>query len=82
MLTTIRRLGNSRGILIPKPLLKQAGLEDQAEILVEGNTLILRRPRKATRQGWADASKEIAARSEDRMALPDFANEADADWTW
>ncbi len=82
MLTTIRRLGNSRGILIPKPLLKQAGLEDQAEILVEGNTLILRRPRKATRQGWADASKEIAARGEDRVALPDFANEADTDWTW
>lgn len=82
MLTTIRRFGNSRGILIPKPLLKQAGLEDQAEILVEGNTLILRRPRKAARQGWADASKEIAARGEDHMALPDFANEADMDWTW
>ena len=82
MLTTIRRLGNSRGILIPKPLLKQAGLEDQAEILVEGNTLILRRPRKVPRQGLAEASKEIAARGEDRLVLGDFANEADADWTW
>ncbi len=51
MLTTIRRLGNSRGILIPKPLLEQAGLEDQAEILVEGNTLVLRRPRKARSSG-------------------------------
>jgi antitoxin MazE len=82
MLTTIRRLGNSRGILIPKPLLAQAGLVDQAEILVEGNTLILRRPRKAPRQGWAEASKEIAAHGEDRLALPDFANDADEDWTW
>ena len=82
MLTTIRRLGNSRGILIPKPLLKQAGLEDQAEILVEGNTLIVRRPKKVPRQGWAEASKEIAARGEDRLALGDFANEADADWEW
>ncbi len=50
MLIAIRRLGNSRGILIPKPLLKQAGLEDQAEILVEGNTLIVRRPKPAPRQ--------------------------------
>jgi antitoxin MazE len=82
MLTTIRRLGNSRGILIPKPLLKQAGLEDQAEILVEGNTLIVRRPKKVPRQGWAEAAKEIAARSEDKLVWPDFANEADADWTW
>ena len=82
MLTTIRRLGNSRGILIPKPLLKQAGLEDQAEILVEGNTLIVRRPKKVPRQGWAEASKGITARGEDRLVLPDFANEADAEWTW
>ena len=82
MLTTIRRLGNSRGILIPKPLLKQAGLEDQAEILVEGYALIVRRPKPAPRAGWAEASKEIAARGEDRLVLGDFANEADEDWTW
>ncbi len=82
MLTKIRRLGNSRGILIPKPLLKEAGLEDQAEILVEGNTLVVRRPKKVPRQGWAEASKEIAARGEDRLVLGDFANEADKDWTW
>lgn len=82
MLTTIRRLGNSRGILIPKPLLEQAGLVGQAEILVDGNTLVLRKPRKAPRQGWAEAAKEIAARGEDRLVLPDFANEADADWKW
>jgi len=82
MLTPIRRLGNSRGILIPKPLLKQAGLENEAEILLEGNTLILRRPKGTPRQGWAEASKAIVARSEDKLLIPDFANEADADWTW
>jgi len=82
MLTKIRKLGNSRGVLIPKPLLKQAGLVDQAEILVEGNTLVLRQPKKAPRQGWAEAAKEIAKRGEDNLVLGDFANEADADWTW
>src|ERR1039457_4765489 len=41
MLTTIRRLGNSQGILIPKPLLQQVGLEDQAELRVEGDSLVL-----------------------------------------
>jgi antitoxin MazE len=82
MLTKIRRLGNSRGILIPKPLLKQAGLEDQAEILIEGNTLVLRKPRKAPRQGWAEDSKRLAAHGEDKLVWPEFANEADVDWTW
>jgi len=82
MLTKIRKLGNSRGVLIPKPLLEQAGLEDQAEILIEGNTLVLRRPKRAPRQGWAEDSKRIAARGEDALVWPEFANEADADWTW
>lgn len=82
MLTTIRRLGNSRGILIPKPLLEQTGLEDKAEILVEGNTLILRRPKSVPRRGWAEASKALAACGDDKLVWPEFANEADADLTW
>jgi antitoxin MazE len=82
MLTTIRRIGNSRGILIPKPLLKQAGLEDQAEILVEGNTLVVRRPKNAPRQGWTEDSKRLSASDDDALAWPEFANEADADWSW
>ena len=82
MLTKIRRMGNSRGLLIPKPLLEQVGLEEQAELLVEGNTLVVRRPKTLPRGGWAEASREIAARGEDSLAWPEFANEADADLKW
>jgi len=52
MLTTIRRLGNSQGILIPKPLLQQIGLVDEAEMRVEGDALVLRRPKNAPRSDW------------------------------
>ena len=82
MLTTIRRLGYSQGILIPKPLLKQVGLEDQAEMLVEGDALVLRRPKPSPRSGWAEASRHLAARADDALVLPEFANEADADLKW
>jgi len=82
MLIPIRRVGNSRGILIPKPLLTQAGLEDQAEILVEGNTLIVRKPQSAPRSGWAEASRQLAMSGDDALVLPEFSNEADADLKW
>jgi antitoxin MazE len=82
MLTTIRRLGNSQGILIPKPLLQQVGLVDQAEMLVEGDALVLRRPKRMPREGWAEACKEMAARGEDALVLPEFANEGDVDLKW
>jgi antitoxin MazE len=82
MLTTIRRLGNSQGILIPKPLLQQVGLTDQADLQVEGDALVLRRPQAKPREGWAEASKAIAAAGDDALVLPGFANEADATLKW
>jgi antitoxin MazE len=82
MLTTIRRVGNSQGILIPKPLLQQVGLVDQAEMRVEGDALVLRRPKAATRAGWAEASKSLAAAGDDGLVMPEFSNEGDADLKW
>ncbi len=82
MLIPIRRLGNSRGILIPKPLLKQVGFSDEVEVQVEGSTLILRKPAAPPRAGWADASKRVAELGDDALVLPDFENEADQELTW
>jgi antitoxin MazE len=78
MLAKIRRLGNSQGILIPK----QVGLVDHAEMSVEGDALVLRRPKAAPRTGWAESSRKLAAAGDDALALPEFANEADAEWKW
>ncbi len=36
MITTpLRKLGNSQGVLIPKPVLAQVGMTDHAELSVE-----------------------------------------------
>jgi antitoxin MazE len=82
MITSIRRLGNSQGILIPKPLLQQIGLVDEAEMTVEGNALVIRRPNPAPRAGWAEAARQIAAHGDDTLVLGDFANEGDAELVW
>lgn len=82
MKIAIRRMGNSQGVIIPKPLLAQVGLEDEAEIAVEKNCIVLRRPRDKAREGWSEASRRIAAAGEDRLVWPEFGNEADADLEW
>jgi antitoxin MazE len=82
MLTTIRRFGNSHGVLIPKPLLKQVGLMDQAEMFVKGTTLVLRPLKAPPRSGWAEASQKLAAQADDTLVLPDFANEGDSELRW
>jgi antitoxin MazE len=82
MLTTIRRLGNSQGVLIPKPFLQQVGLVDQAEMSVEGETLVLRKPQAHPRSGWAEASRKLAALGDDALVMPEFANEEDRKLAW
>jgi antitoxin MazE len=55
----IRQIGNSRGVVIPKAILEQVGFEDEADLIIEGNKLVLSKPKKNPREGWAEASKAI-----------------------
>ena len=82
MKTTIRRMGNSQGVIIPKPLLAQVGLEGEAEMVVEKGAIVIRKPKTLAREGWAQASKRIGASRGTALAWPEFANEADADLKW
>lgn len=82
MKTAIRRMGNSQGVIIPKPVLAQVGLEDEAEMVVEKDCIVLRRPQNKARAGWAEASRKIAAQGDDELVWPAFANEGDADLQW
>ena len=82
MKAVIRKMGNSQGVLIPKPLLAQVGLEGEAEMLVEDGALVLRRPRRTVRRGWAEASKALAESGDDRLTWPEFANAGDAKLKW
>lgn len=82
MRAAIHRIGNSRGVILPKALLAQLGLTDEVEMEIERDAVVLRKPRKAVREGWAEASKAIAAAGEDALIWPEFANEDDALLEW
>lgn len=61
------RIGNSRGIRIPKPLIKQCGLENTVELHVERSRIIIA-PAQSRREGW-DKAFRAAANSEDELLL-------------
>lgn len=70
-----KRLGNSRGVIIPKPLLAQVGLTDEAEMKVENGAIVLRPATRPPREGWAEASRAIAADEDESLVWPELANE-------
>ena len=82
MKVAIRRMGNSQGILIPKPILAQLGLEDEVEMEVKDDALIIRKPRKQARVGWGDASKAVAQAGDDTLVMGEFGNADDSELTW
>jgi antitoxin MazE len=75
-------MGNSQGVIIPKPVLIQLGLDSEAEMSIERDAIVLRRPRKSVREGWAKASKAIAASGDDGLVWPEFGNAEDSEMAW
>lgn len=82
MKIAIRRMGNSRGVIIPKPILAHVGLETEAEMVVEKGAIVLRKPAARVRAGWAEASRRLAKVGDDALAWPEFGNESDKDLRW
>ncbi len=65
MKSKLVRIGNSRGVRLPKPLIEQAGLADQVELRVREGAIIIS-PAKGPRDGWAEAAKQLRERQEDK----------------
>lgn len=82
MRTVIRKMGNSRGVIIPKPLLTQVGLEDEAVMTIEDDALVLRPVQRSSREGWAEASRCLVEHGDDALAWPEFSNADDEHLTW
>ena len=80
--TRIVRIGNSRGIRIPKTLLDQADLPDEVELHAEPGRLVVQAVRHA-RSGWATAAKRMRARDEDHLLDEPTSTKFDRqDWKW
>jgi antitoxin MazE len=82
MKIAIRKMGNSQGVIIPKPVLAQLGLEGEAEMSIERDAIVLRKPRKSVREGWAEASRALAASTDDGLVWPEFGNSEDSELVW
>jgi antitoxin MazE len=80
--TRIVKIGNSKGIRVPKMLLEHAQLPDEVELEAEHGRLIVRAARGA-RAGWSDAAKSMRARGDDRLLDASTASQFDdKEWQW
>ena len=75
--TRIVRIGNSRGIRVPKVVLDEAQLPEEVELHAEPGRLIV------PRMGWAHAARAMAKQKDDRLLDEPTATRFDGpEWEW
>jgi len=84
MKTHLIKIGNSRGIRIPKPLLDQAGIKDDVELEIDKSRIIIY-PISHPRADWEDAFKAMAQQGDDALIDGDDSishSWDDEEWHW
>lgn len=75
------RIGNSRGVRIPKRVLDQCQISDAVELRVEERHIILEPIDKKPRDGWLAAAAQMHETGDDSPLLPDvFEDDIEVDW--
>ncbi|MCF8111123.1 MAG: AbrB/MazE/SpoVT family DNA-binding domain-containing protein [Desulfobacteraceae bacterium] len=83
MRAQIIKIGNSKGLRIPKPILDQTGIMDDVEIEVEKDKIIIR-PVKDVRGGWDAAFKAMGENNDDKPIIDDNISHSwdEEEWQW
>ncbi len=77
------RIGNSRGVRIPKTVIEQCGFGKTVELRVENDCLIIS-PERRPRQGWEKAFRAAGLSVDDQLLLKEREpNKFDhKEWRW
>jgi len=78
--TTICRIGNSRGIILPASVLEQVGASDALNLSIENGCIILA-PVQEPRQSWFDNAAGYQATQEE-SAWESGRLSDDSEWVW
>ncbi len=87
MLSTVRKIGNSRGVLIPAAFLAMCQIEHQIDMRLEDGAIIIKPIKQTLRAGWFASNtppSSEAIQQENETALDwDGANALDdGEWQW
>ncbi len=78
MHTHLRKIGNSKGIIIPAAFLESCSLSNQVDLSIEGKTLVIQSLKKL-RSGWFDGYRE---EMEDNTWNDMLADDVNEEWEW
>lgn len=85
MKTKIIKIGNSRGIRIPKSIIDESGLQNEVELEIVNGKIVIK-PISKNRKNWDSAFKEMGKNEDDALLDEEhLAIQSDWDkeeWEW
>jgi antitoxin MazE len=82
MLISVVPIGNSKGIRIPKSILKQLNIEEKVELKVLDKEIVIKPVIKKPREGWYEKFVKMHQEEDDRMIINDLDEQEDFQWEW
>ena len=86
MIIKIVKIGNSKGIRIPKVLLRQTGIDEEVNLEVKNNQIILKPIDRPTRFGWNLAFAKMSEWGDDILLDKDSpvsqSSFDNVEWDW
>ena len=83
MKTTLRKIGNSSGVILSKKIVEELNIEpkDELELLVKDGVILIKKIAEP-REFWKEQFLKAGV-SQDSKVLIDFPNQFDEEeWTW
>ena len=87
MLTSVRQIGNSRGVLIPAAFLVSCQIEDQVDMQLQDGQIVIKPIKRKLRDGWfvppgASSGTVLAQEKAQAQEWSDAPVADDSEWVW
>jgi antitoxin MazE len=81
MRTSIIKIGNSSGIIIPRGVMRTLGLTERSSVTMQIETDVIVIKKTPARSGWEEAAQKMRMNGDDELLLPDvFEDEVFEEW--
>lgn len=83
MITKVRKIGNSYGVLLNKKLMEQINIKDEVSLSVMDNKIVIEPISSNPREGWEEMFLQAGALDDNENFFENVENQFDKEeWTW
>jgi antitoxin MazE len=82
MEVSVIKIGNSKGIRIPKTVLQQLGIDEKVEMEVHNQEILIKPLKKHPREGWDEKFIEMHQNGDDAFLIDENLDKDAFAWEW